>query len=80
MLQKWLDGLIPVLSTKFSSGYKVTSFASMIINIHKYRLSKAAFQKDDAFQEYKFTYTNWVHQTQHFWLLDTKVYRFASLH
>lgn len=33
------------------------SFASLI-NIHKYRLSKAGFQKDDAFQEYKFTNTN----------------------
>lgn len=52
----------------------------MIINIHKYRLNKAAFQKDDAFQEYKFTYTNWIHQTQNFWLLDTKVYQFVSLH
>ena len=51
----------------------------MIINIHKYRLSKAAFQEDDAFQEYKFTYTNWIHQAWDFWLLDTKVYQFASL-
>lgn len=50
------------------------SFAS-VINIHKYRLSKAGFQKDDAFQEYKFARTNWIPKAAFL----TSQYQFISL-